>query len=680
MQLGALEVTLKSVNECQHLCAILRKIPYLYELSIRIVWEATQNKLRLCLSEIDTSGVKVLQIQGIGKVQGGIPTRDIFFNCVDNANIMFMVVDDYRKPSTQSVFLRTFHHMRCLLLCRQHSNILGANSLAAPYKPSRPDIDWMDLMDALSRFIDGLHYMKAGAKPLKDMSKLLKNLSIRFAEQRKLNLEELQIFDAEHTRWQGTLSVKDEVVQGVTKAKILSVLPLESLIHGALQRLDVPSPFPDHLLCVQYILDHSPRLQGITLPAKVNSTLARMSFVSQQCHIPSHGLIVTLQHWANEKWRVVAQVQIRNQDRQKVGISRTASRAYFAGKENGSVVAVEFQDWKQDDVSDLLEDSSTALLDAATTTFPSVLKGFHLDVSTLTRQGLGQIKNILRRSALEQLHIQCVDIDPSLKQSIARVLTAVPWPTIKSLVFSGDKIDLWIQLWATHGNLRVVGHEPARFTFHRPHLLCLFIHGTSVSEQPLSHASALAIHGLVYISPLLELHLENVHFQDERDWHLVIGAVDLPPLYRFYRPRSYIQHVKVSVPEQLVSTTVEDDMMFSVSKTAQSRRTNRSREIVIVETKKYIHLKTNAAAPVQVTVVKIKSGARYHALFDSAVFGRDKICSMALVMYTVRVTMRRVPATALKLGDAARWVVEMKRDEYCADVDKAFKLSSGGGG
>ncbi|KAG0334033.1 hypothetical protein BG000_008693 [Podila horticola] len=384
---------------------------------------------------------------------------------------MFMVVDDYRKPSTQSVFLRTFHHMRCLLLCRQQSNILGANAMAAPYKPSRPDIDWMDLMDALSRFIDGLHYMKAGAKPLKDMSKLLKNLSTRLAEQRELNLEELQIFDAEHTRWQGTLSVKDEVVQGVTKAKILSVLPLDSLIHGALQRLDVPSPFPDHLLCVQYILDHSPRLQGITLPAKVNSTLAHMSFVSQQCHIPSHGLIVILQHWANEKWRVVAQVRIRNQDRQKVDTSRTAaSKAYFAGKENGSVIAVEFQDWKQDDESDLLEDSSAALLDAATTVFPS---------------------------------------------------------------------------------------------------------------QSLSHASALAIHGLVYISPLLELHLENVHFQDERDWHLVIGAVDLPSLYRFYRPRSYIQHVKVSVPEQLVSTTVEDDIMFSVSKTAQSRRTNRSREIVI---------------------------------------------------------------------------------------------------
>lgn len=575
-QLGALEVKLKSVKECQHLCAILRETPYIYELSIHIVWEATRDELRLCLSEIDTSGVKVLQIHGIDKIQGRIPTRDMFFNCVDNANIMFIVVDDYRKPSTQSVFLRSFHHMRCLLLCRQQSKTPGIDSLAAPYKPTRPGIDWMNLTDALSRFINELHYMKAGAKPAKDMSMLLKNLSAWLTDQRGLGLEELQIFDAEHTQWQGTFSVKDAVVQGVTKAKILSVLPLDSLIHGVLRKLDVPSPFPDHLLRVQCILHHSPRLQGITLPAQVNSTLAHISFVSQQCHIPSHGIIVTLQHWANEKWRVVAQVRLQNQDPQKAGIRRsTASKAYFAGKVDESLVTVEFQDWKHDYVYDSLEDSGATLLDAATTTFPSVLKSFHLDVSALNRQGLDRIKDVLHRSALEQLHIQCVAIDPSLEQSVARVLTAAPWSTIKSLVFSGDKIDLWIHLWAKHGNLLSVDDEP----FSGSQLMRLIIQGTGIAGQPISHESALAIHGLVYISPLLELNLENITFQDERDSCLVIGAVELPSLDPFYRPRSYVQHIKVSVPEQLISTTVEDDVMFSASINVQQRRVNRSRPI-----------------------------------------------------------------------------------------------------
>lgn len=55
-------------------------------------------------------------------------------------------------------------------------------------------------------------------------------------------------------------------------------------------------------------------------------------------------------------------------------------------------------------------------------------------------------------------------------------------------------------------------------------LQSLSIHGGS---QELSHASVLFIHQLVYVSSP-ELHLENIHLQDEDDWRLIIDVIAFP--------------------------------------------------------------------------------------------------------------------------------------------------------
>lgn len=581
MQLGALDIRLRSTQECLLLCAVLNDIPHLYELSIHIVWEATLDALRLCLTEICTSGVKVLHIHEINKVRDEKrkPARELFFTSVDQGDMKFIIVDNYRAPSTKSVFLGKIHFMQCLLLFRQKPKKSCANTLSAPYKPIRPDIDWMDLIDAVRTFITELHYMKAGAKPPTEISTLLNDLSVRLTEHRALGLAEIQIFDAESSEWQGTFAVKDGVVQGLVKSRVLTILPLDSLTHGALRELDVPSIFPDYLPGVQYILYHSPQLQSITLPAKVNSTLAHISFLSQQCRIPSLGLIGTIQHWASDKWRAVAQVRLKSHDPSKVGAIRfVASKAHLIMNADGAVTGVEFLYWKHDHVSDPLVDSIAGLLDAATASFPSVMKSFHMDLSSLTQRGLTHIKNMLRRSALEQLHVRCVFLNPSLERSVADVLRAISWTSIKSLVLSGDKIDFWVQLWAYHGNLLSTGDGLHAFS-SGPQLLRLVIYGARDTEQALSHAGSLVIHHVVYSSPILELRLENIRFQEEQDWLLVIGAVDLPLMECYHGMWSYIQHIKVLVPEQLISTTAEDDLMILASIEVQKNRINRSRQI-----------------------------------------------------------------------------------------------------
>ncbi|KAF9302498.1 hypothetical protein BGZ74_005259 [Mortierella antarctica] len=491
MQLGVLDIRLTSADQSRKLSTALKSIQFLYELSIHLHWKATLEQIDQVLTDIAASSLKMLQIAGIENVQDKAPTPGTFFNCVDDGNVDLVTVVDYRTPATNSVFLSPTQHHRYLLLCARQHNGPVTDAAEGLYEATRPKIDWADFNDALCKFASGLAYLKADARPRKFFSTLLDSLSTRLASHIALDLQELQVYFAIDYHWQGTFGVKDGIVQGVVSAKILTILPLESLVHGSLLWLDVPEPIPDYLTAVQYIMDYSPHLRGLNLPAFDHSTLADILHVQQRHLTVPGGLIVTL--------------------RQRV-------------------------------------------------------------------HSLRSVKNLLAESALEQLHIRCVTIDPTLKQRAIQLLSAVPWSTIKTLVLCGDNIDRWIWLWAVDGNLLSVDDEP----FSGSQLMRLIIHGTGITGRPISHESALAIHGLVYISPLLELKLENITFQDERDWRLVIGAVELPSLDPFYRPRSYVQHIKVSIPEQLISTTVEDDVMFSASKNVQQRRVNRSRPIATI--------------------------------------------------------------------------------------------------
>ncbi|KAG0091795.1 hypothetical protein BGZ92_011644 [Podila epicladia] len=178
-------------------------------------------------------------------------------------------------------------------------------------------------------------------------------------------------------------------------------------------------------------------------------------------------------------------------------------------------VNIDFLQWDCDYVFWHLSDYSTSFLNAASQQHPSALTSFIMDVSQLSPVGLSFVPEILRRSSLEHLTVMCTLFHPSLANYFARLLDSVQWCILKSLILSGDKIDEWCQLW------------PSPIS---PRLLSFQITGWSSAVQMLSHSSALFIHQLIFSSPLVELHFENVQFQEKCDWVLVINSMDLCPL------------------------------------------------------------------------------------------------------------------------------------------------------
>lgn len=168
---------------------------------------------------------------------------------------------------------------------------------------------------------------------------------------------------------------------------------------------------------------------------------------------------------------------------------------------------IKFLQWNCDHVFSLLGDYSGWFLDMATQQRPSVLTQLILDISQLSVHGLASVQNILHRSSLENLHIVCTCVNPSLSDSVARILTSLLWPTLISLVLSGFHIDAWIRIWMRpHSN----PFRPNTQSDCGQQLLSLHLQGTESTVQLLSHISALFVHGLVYWNPSVEVHLENV--------------------------------------------------------------------------------------------------------------------------------------------------------------------------
>ncbi|KAG0025468.1 hypothetical protein BGZ81_007126 [Podila clonocystis] len=84
---------------------------------------------------------------------------------------------------------------------------------------------------------------------------------------------------------------------------------------------------------------------------------------------------------------------------------------------------------------------------------------------------------------------------------------------------------------------------------------CGEVRGSRSTAQEISHSSVLAIGSLVYMSPLVELHFENVQLQDKRDWALVIESMNPSHLETFSLCKSSAN--------QLLSTAGAVDVFFS---------------------------------------------------------------------------------------------------------------------
>ncbi|KAG0031945.1 hypothetical protein BGZ82_006738 [Podila clonocystis] len=505
------KIELASMEQAEALCSILKAAGRVFEISLELTWPASRIELQEILQRIGNAGTVVLEIDGVTlDAHPQSPFRygdDIFAQLIGSSTVKFIALNNYPRRSEQYLYLGEcgfylygFHFVR---------------------KSRRTDFAWLELRKILDLIME-----KLTASDAKEIDIGLSELTNAFVQYEGSDLKAVDIYDTEKsTMWQGSFRVKRNSVTGLQDAIYPSILPKRILENGTLRRLLVRSEALYDQSVLRRLMDANQRLQNIDLQVPENRVLTLVSsHIGKQFHsiYPLHITIFEMQ--SELEGRDVATFLVKricNQESEDNLIRNlNQSQSSVVTLQDISVLS-----WSCDTVSGALSNKSAALLDLATLQDRSALTRFTLDITLLTENGLGNIKDVLKRSTLECLHIRCVPIRSRLRKNVAMVLGAVQWPTIKTLILSGDSVDQWLQFWINEGLLRI-----ASGVHQGPRLMCLEVFDKGVSEHLVSHDGALALHHIVYSSQLSVLNLENVRLQDDRDWDLIIGALDITVL------------------------------------------------------------------------------------------------------------------------------------------------------
>lgn len=514
--LSTIVVPLASVAQVMGIATALLQTKFVYDVTIRLNWIVSRDELRDVLSLMAHSGVVALHLDGLTsktRVHNFENEEDLFVEAIGFSVLQFAALLNYPQSSEQYVYLG-----------RAGSDVYG---LQLSRSVKLPHFDWLNMRIALERGLTMITDKKSPSfvEPSpKDIFRLL-------VFETALNVRGVDLFDRKTRMWQGRLGVKDDVVIGLSDTIIPNSKFCTSILeYGTLRALRLKTEDSVDIPYLCSLIELNPGLQYLDIPAQEERIFKYLRPVWSRR--ATGQLQVVLRELSPENvLHRIASLTVGN---------KTESLSLLALGRNKARVGplqVHVSRWKCDYVSGARTDQDTNVLDVATLHFPSVITSLTLNFSSFSRSGLSGIQNVLRRSSLERLVIQCSHFDPSLRKRFGHVLSNVLWPTIKSISLIGDKIDDWIRIWTEFGD----SFGTSRGLFG-PRLSCLNIVGLG-SADPLSHFSALSLHRLIYLSDLAELRLENIQLQDHGDWNVIIRAIDFATLKSFSFLNSAVANV-----------------------------------------------------------------------------------------------------------------------------------------
>ncbi|KFH72690.1 hypothetical protein MVEG_02979 [Podila verticillata NRRL 6337] len=208
--------------------------------------------------------------------------------------------------------------------------------------------------------------------------------------------------------------------------------------------LEIDSTDPDYLLTLDKVLHCNPDLLEIRAQTKNKLVLLQIVMCCQ--HVPGRvfPLQVTLyDKCVKEQERVVASLVLspKAQDGDHGLNGDLHCHGYLL-----SSVDIEVLEWTVDYISETLTDNKAAVLNAITAQFPETLISFTLDISHLTKAGIDNTLQVLSRSRIWFLRINCSEFAEDQKINISRILDHLQGSSVRSLSLCGEAVHSWLQL------------------------------------------------------------------------------------------------------------------------------------------------------------------------------------------------------------------------------------------
>ncbi|KFH63748.1 hypothetical protein MVEG_10441 [Podila verticillata NRRL 6337] len=493
MQQAKIGVELGSIDEADQFQTHLAEAKHAFDISIKLSWMATRSVMRKLCLDIAKTGTVFLELDGITldiHPQGYDQYRNNFFchDVISESELRFITLLNYPHPQEQCVHV-------------------GEYSLQLETPPAQSP-KWMTLWSDLNLF----RMVMLKKQDPSEWKSAATKLQTALEEHELSGTCMVTVYNDE---WNAVFDRRRCAVVEVHSEDM--VCPKSMLSAGSIRTLGVHLNSLDFDQKLLDIMETNTELQDLILSYYGHNIFYHMKHIVRMWHESSKPLRLTLlDRMRDTRGRVVAQLAFGESNREDPSdgtidlhgcdISSPFSQQQVVHEPTDAI----FMQWDCDHIFSKISDYSALFLDMATQQHPSVLTLLMLDVSHLSHTGFSSIREVLRRSDLEHLHIVCTPVD-SQSESITQVLGSVQWSTLKSVVFSGNNIEAWIDLC-----------QPPLSSS----LLSLQIQGTWPNIQELSHSNVLFIIQLISASPMVELCFQNVRLQESRDWELIVDSVD----------------------------------------------------------------------------------------------------------------------------------------------------------
>lgn len=506
VQQSTLKVELRSYADAELFTTLLTSTKHVFNISIKLYWEPTQLQLsQLCRDIAKTKSVS-LEIDGVilkTHTQNQVQDMASFFgnNILRTTTIPILTLLNTPQPQRRYIYT-------------------GTCALETALTTTPQEYNWPELRSDLNKF-SVLFSVAQSTSNCVSASKELRSALIN------RGLPDVNVVRIHEAQWEATCEIENgtPVVMTLFNADYDT-----SLVNvGALERLTVDIPDPEFASELDSIVRANAALERLIVRVlggdelfQVSESIARFwKNATDMFHVTLYERI------ADRGDRAFVQVGFDGKncdwvDPFKRCVSPEDCPSYPQHQAEGFPTEIFIQQWECDHVPLLRSDNSAFVLDWASRQFPWVLTSLVLDVSGLSKVGLGSVESVLRQSHLDHLTVMCTPVDPALSEYIAETLQAVQWPTLKSLLLFGGHIDEWIQLWATSSETQVVMNNSST----GPHLLRVYLQAAGSASQLLSHTSVLFIHRLIQSSPLAEMYFQRVLLQDKRDWGIIVESIE----------------------------------------------------------------------------------------------------------------------------------------------------------
>ncbi|KAF9297675.1 hypothetical protein BGZ74_009704 [Mortierella antarctica] len=522
MEHGAAEIQVRSIKEVREFYNTLKVTKCIVDLSISLLWPATETEVREILSRTMDVQVHHLQLDGDGLRDHRMYTTEQ--GCVHVSNIV----------TSDNCFLRLIAFVNVTeplggSVSKETVTFIAGRRIVATSLPRMSSVEWNGFKQFALTFhkVVGSKYEGQDEPSDEEEEEYGDHNTEAFTTLQELTAVHCYIKTVEYLteKYQAAkFDMADGVFHGLTEVRYPVKCSEQFLYSGTLRRfvLEV-SADPEYLMILGKVLDCNPDLVEVMVQTKEKDLLSQIVFCCRHFQGRVHPVQITFfDECTGHQERVVTKLAL-------------SSKIQHAGQNSGddldrrefslSAMNIKILECVVDQVSEVMTDDEAAILDLISAQFPDTLANLILNIEHLTKAGIESVQHVLSRSRIRFLRIECSAFDQELRPTLLLALARIQRSFLSSLVIHGQAVDAWLQLLAEAATL--TASAGALKEALAPQLFQFEVINTATDRQLLSDRVRETFFSIMQSCPLIEVKLVNVDLLVGQQWDTILAELGM---------------------------------------------------------------------------------------------------------------------------------------------------------